>query len=70
MAGAGVGTLPVLISSTHLVDTHQLTSTLQRAGVSYQGAQAFALGNPVPSVSDRKALASLFADALRQLASG
>lgn len=71
MAGAGVGSgqdRPVSISSTHAVNVNYLASSLQRFGVSFQGAQAFAQGEPVTTSADRRALASLFSDALRQLA--
>jgi len=70
MAGAGVGTgqdQPVTISLTHSVDVHALTSVLQRSGVSFQAAQAFALGQPIDQAADRRALASLFSDAIAQL---
>jgi hypothetical protein len=73
MAGAGVGSgqdKPVLISTTHRVDIHSLTSLLQSAGLSFQAAQAFALGNPIELATDRRALASLFSDAIGQLRSG
>jgi hypothetical protein len=73
MAGAGVGSgqdKPVLISSVHPVDMHVLVSVLQRSGISFQGAQDFARGNPVASSADRRALASMFSDALRQLSAG
>jgi hypothetical protein len=73
MAGGGVGTgqeKPVMISSTHQVDVHSLSSLLQRSGVSFQGAQSFALGNPIELASDRRALASLFSDAIQQLRTG
>jgi hypothetical protein len=70
MAGAGVGSgqdKSVSLSSAHPVDTHALASVLQKSGLSFQGSQAFAQGLLVASVADRKALASLFADALDQL---
>ena len=73
MAGAGVGSRqdkPVLISSTHPVDIHSLTSLLQRSGISFQAAQAFALGQPIELATDRRALASLFSDAIAQLRGG
>ena len=73
MAGAGVGTgqdRTVLLSSNQVVNVFALASTLQRCGVSFAGAQAFAQGNPVASASDRKALASMFSDALAQLGNG
>lgn len=63
MAGEITGRL----SSTLAVDVHSLASTLQRFGVTLSGAQAFAQGNAVAGGADRKALASLFSDALRQL---
>jgi len=73
MAGAGVGTgqdKPVLISSTHPVDIHSLASLLQRSGLSFQAAQAFALGQPIELATDRRALASMFSDAIDQLRAG
>jgi hypothetical protein len=73
MAGAGVGSgqdKPVLISLTHPVDIHSLTSLLQRSGISFQAAQAFALGQPIELATDRRALASLFSDAIAQLRGG
>ena len=73
MAGAGVGSgqdKPVMISSTHPIDVHALASLLQRSGISYQAAQAFAQGQPIEFAPDRKALASLFSDAIAQLRSG
>jgi hypothetical protein len=73
MAGAGVGSgqdKPVMLSTTHPVDIHSLASLIQRSGISFQAAQAFALGNPVELATDRRALASLFADAIAQLRSG
>jgi hypothetical protein len=73
MAGAGVGSgqdKPVMISSTHPVDIHSLASLLQRSGISFQAAQAFALGNPIELATDRRALASMFSDAIDQLKAG
>ena len=73
MAGAGVGSgqdKPVMISSTHPVDIHSLSSLLQRSGISFQSAQAFALGRPIELAADRRALTSLFADAIEQLRAG
>ena len=70
MAGSGVGTgqdRVVLLSANEMVNVFALSSTLQRFGVSFAGAQAFAQGNAVASASDRKALASMFSDALAQL---
>jgi hypothetical protein len=69
MAGGGVGTGQdkTILSSTFAVDVMAMTSSLQRYGVSYAGAQAFASGQPVASMADRKALASLFSDALAHL---
>jgi hypothetical protein len=71
MAGGGVGSGQdkVLISSTFRVEVHALASSLQRFGVSARGAQEFAQGNGVTTELDRRALASLFADALNQLRS-
>jgi hypothetical protein len=59
-----------MISTTHPVDVHALASLLQRSGVSFQVAQAFALGQPIELATDRRALASLFSDAIAQLRSG
>jgi hypothetical protein len=70
MAGGGVGTGQVVISSTHPVDIHSLASLLQRSGISFQAAQAFALGNPIELATDRRALASMFSDAIDQLRAG
>ena len=67
MAGGGVGTQPIFLSTTSAVDVHGLASILQRAGVSFQGAHAFAQGLPVASLGDRRALASMFSDAVSQL---
>ena len=67
MAGGGVGTQPIFLSTTIAVDVHVLASTLQRAGISFQGAHAFAQGLPVASLGDRRALASMFSDAMAQL---
>jgi hypothetical protein len=70
MAGAGVGSgqdKPVTISVTYPVDIHALTSVLQRSGISFLAAQAFARGQPIDQVGDRQALASLFSDAIAQL---
>jgi len=67
MAGGGVGTQPIFLSTTIAVDVHGLASILQRAGVSFQGAHAFAQGQPVSSLGDRRALASMFSDAVSQL---
>jgi hypothetical protein len=70
MAGGGVGSGPWgQISSTYRVDVHALASSLQRFGVSAQGAQEFAQGKGVTNELDRRALASLFSDALNQLRS-
>jgi len=72
MAGGGVGTGQDYggnLSMTHVVAVHALASALQRFGVSFAGAQAFAQGNTVASAADRRALASLFGDALSQLRS-
>ena len=66
MAGGGIGS-SVLLSSTSVFNVGSLAITLQRFGVSVAGAQAFAQGNPVASASDRKALASIVSDALKQL---
>jgi hypothetical protein len=49
------------------INTLALAATLQRFGVTNLGAQAFAQGQPVTSAADRKALASMFGDALGQL---
>ena len=73
MAGAGVGSgqdKPVMLSSTHPVDIHSLASLLQRSGISFQAAQAFALGHPIELAADRRALASMFSDAIAQLRAG
>ena len=73
MAGAGVGSgqdKPVMISSTYPVDIHSLASLLQRSGISFQAAQAFALGQPIELATDRRALASMFSDAIEQLRAG
>jgi hypothetical protein len=73
MAGGGVGTgqdSPVIISSTHPVNIHSLASLLQRSGLSFQAAQAFALGQPIELAADRRALASMFSDAIAQLRAG
>ena len=67
MAGGGVGTRNLVLSSTMPIDTLALAATLQRFGVTNIGAQAFAQGQPVASAADRKALASMFGDALGQL---
>lgn len=69
MAGGGVGSGQdkTILSSTFAVNALVLTSTLQRLGLSHAGAEAIAAGQPAASPADRKALASLFADALAQL---
>jgi hypothetical protein len=70
MPGGGVGSSQTIVLSTRYgVNVNSLTSTLQRLGVSYLGAQAFAQGNLVESIADRRALASLFSDAVDQLGS-
>jgi hypothetical protein len=73
MAGAGVGSgqdQPVTLSSTHLVNIHSLASLLQRSGISFQSAQAFAQGQPIELAADRRALASILSDAIAQLRAG
>lgn len=68
MAGAGVGTgQDSMLSPSFAVNASALASTLQRFGVSHAGAQAFADGQPASSPADRKALASLLADAMAKL---
>jgi hypothetical protein len=73
MAGGGVGTgqdKPVTLSSLHPVEIHSLASLLQRSGISFQASQAFALGQPIERAADRRALASIFSDAIAQLRGG
>jgi hypothetical protein len=73
MAGGGIGSgqdKPVSLSSTHPVDIHLLASILQRSGLSYRTAQAFAQGSPVENAAERRAIASMFSDAVRQLTGG
>jgi hypothetical protein len=67
MVGFLSNNLLLSLSLTHTVDVYQVTSVLQRSGVSYKGAQAFAQGLPVEQAADRKALASLFSNAIAQL---
>ena len=68
MAGGGFGPRVVVLSTTKPVDGDML-GFLQRFGVSYEGAQAFAKGNPVASLHDRRRLASMLSDAIKQLSS-
>jgi hypothetical protein len=44
---------------TTSVDTHLLTSSLQRSGVSVAGAQQFSQGLSVTSAADRRTLAAM-----------
>jgi hypothetical protein len=70
MAGGGVGSgqdKPVSLSSTQPVDIHLLASILQRSGIPYRTAQAFAQGGLVENAAERRAIASMFSDAIRQL---
>jgi hypothetical protein len=73
MPGSGVGTgqdKPISLSSTQPVDVHLLASILQRSGISFRTAQAFAQGSPIENAAERRAIASTFSDALRQLTGG
>jgi hypothetical protein len=73
MAGGGIGTgqdKTVSLSSTQPVDIHLVASILQRSGIPYRTAQAFAQGSPVENAAERRAIASMFSDAIRQLMGG
>ena len=57
MAGAGVGSgqdQPSRIE-TSSIDAHLLVASLQRSGISFNGAQQFSRGDLVTNVSDRMA---------------
>jgi hypothetical protein len=43
-------------SLTARIDTHLLISSLQRAGISFAGAQQFSQGQAVTNAADRQAL--------------
>jgi hypothetical protein len=44
---------------------HLLISSLQRADVSFAGAQQFSSGEPVEILADRRMLAKILADVIR-----
>jgi hypothetical protein len=47
------------------VDVHLVTSSLQRLGVSFAGAQQFSQGQAVTSISDRQLVAKVLSELLK-----
>ena len=61
-AGTSTGPNDALTAARLLtisVDTHLLTSSLQRSGISVAGAQQFSQGLAVTSAADRRTLAAM-----------
>ena len=56
--------------TTSPADVHRVQSTLVRMGVTFQGAQQLATGQPVINPADRQAIASILNDLLTQVAQG
>jgi hypothetical protein len=68
-AGTNTGpndALTAIVLQTASIDTHLLMSSLQRAGMSFAGAQQFSQGQAVTSAADRRALAAILSILLKR----
>jgi hypothetical protein len=68
-AGVSTGPNDALTAARFLtipIDAHLLTSSLQRSGLSFEGAQQFSQGLAVTNAADRQRLATLLTALLKQ----
>jgi hypothetical protein len=57
--------LTAAVFAATTIDTHLLTSALQRSGMSLAGAQEFSQAQPVTNVADRRKLAAVLTALLK-----
>jgi hypothetical protein len=48
------------------IDSHLLVSSLQRCGISFDGAQQFSQGQTVTNAADRQTIAKVLSELLKQ----